>query len=175
MLCSAFMAVSIDGYIADKEGGIAWLNEASTLAADEDLGYESFISDVDCMVMGRHTYDVVKNFKPWPYEGKRIYVISRHLSVLDIVHEGVSLFSGSIHALGQELRGAGYKKVYVDGGKTIKSFLDEGLLTDICLTIIPIILGDGIPLIKGLEVSRKVTLEKSHTFKCGFVQLTYRC
>lgn len=173
MRVSAFIATSVDGYIAKKDGGIEWLNEISATVGDEDLGYERFISDVDCMVMGRNTYDVVKNFTPWPYAGKRIYVISRHLSVLDVAHEGVTLFNGSIHVLGQELRGSGYKKVYVDGGKTIQSFLNEGLLSDICITIVPIILGDGIALIEGVEQMHKLTLTKSEAFKCGFVQSTY--
>ena len=173
MRCSAFMAITVDGYIADKNGGIAWLNDISATVGDEDLGYERFVSDVDCMVMGRNTYDVVKNFEPWPYAGKRIYVLSRHLSVLDVQHEGVTLFSGSMHALGQELRGSGYNKIYVDGGKTIQSFLNEGLLSDICLTVVPLVLGEGIPLIRDVEAMHKLTLQKSEAFKCGFVQSTY--
>ncbi len=74
---SVYIATSLDGFIAREDGSIDWLMEAnSTVPAGEDCGYAAFMGSVDVLIMGRNTYEQVAGFEPWPYEGKRVVVLT---------------------------------------------------------------------------------------------------
>lgn len=75
---SIYIAMSIDGYIARKNGGLDWLEYGRT--GDEDYGFKKFIDSVDTLVLGRNTYEVVSSFDKWPYEGKKVIVLSNTLN-----------------------------------------------------------------------------------------------
>src|SRR6478609_9751885 len=89
---SVFIATSIDGYIAKKNNDIDWLTKFNPpTGEDKDCGFSKFFSSVDVLVMGRKSYDVVSHFDPWPYEGKRVIVLS---STLTSVCKQAELFKG---------------------------------------------------------------------------------
>ncbi len=169
-----FIAVSLDGFIARQDGDIDWLMKQQT--ADEDHGYDAFMASVDGLIIGRGSFEKVLSFDDWPYH-KPVVVLSRTLSDADIPGElrnKVRLSSLEPGELMRELGHEGWQRAYVDGGKVIQSFLRAGLISDITLTHIPILIGQGLPLFGGLD--RDVDLEHRETrsFPSGLVSSTYR-
>ena len=128
-----FIATSLDGFIARRDGGIDWLSIVET--PGEDYGYATFFADVDALILGRGTYDTALGFPAWPYGDKRCIVLthgsreSRH---------GERFHAGAPGPLLEELHAAGVRRIYVDGGAVIRLFLREGLIDDITLSIVPI-------------------------------------
>lgn len=171
MKVSVYIAASVDGYIAQKNGDVSWLHDARYAIAGEDFGYAAFMNDVDCIVMGRNTYEKVLEFDPWPFAGKRVVVLSSTLRSID--QSGAELSTESPAVLLQKLAAEGIKKVYLDGGKTIQSFLRDGLVNEITITRIPILLGSGLPLFGQMDASVHLQHSKSHAYANGFVQSTW--
>lgn len=170
---SVFIATSIDGYIAKKNNDIDWLTKFSPPTdenEDKDCGFSKFFSSVDVLVMGRNSYDVVSHFDPWPYEGKRVIVLS---STLTSVCEQAELFKGEITALIEKLHAEDTKHIYVDGGATISQFLNRGLVDQLIISLIPVVLGSGIPLFSNINNDKWCRLMSSQVYSNGLVQLRY--
>lgn len=172
----AFIAASLDGYIADAAGGIEWLERANAVVPPgEDFGYGKFIAGVDAMVMGRLTFEQVLRFPVWPYGALPVIVLSRTLEVLPVgTPATVQRFARSMEALVAMTSARGYRSVYVDGGRTIQSFLAAGMLDEITITRIPVLLGAGAPLFGPLPAPVRLDLVASRAYPFGFVQSTYR-
>jgi len=171
---SVFIATSLDGYIARLNGKLDWLEMNKEQRKDEDFGYQNFISSVDCIVMGRNTFEKVVSFPEWPYPNKRVIVLSRRWKkVPDQFAELAELYSGKVELLTVELQSQGVRHVYVDGGLAIQSFIQQGLLTDIIITQLPILLGNGIPLFGNTNQDIKLELDHVKSFDSGFVQSRY--
>ena len=174
MKVSAFIATSLDGYIARPNGDINWLMEADNSGGKEDYGYKEFSATVDCMVMGRNSMEMVMSFPEWPYEGKRVVVLSNTLKEIPLqLKNKVELYSGSLIMLITGLKNDGCKHVYIDGGKTIQSFINEELITDITITKIPVLLGEGLSLFGEINQDIKLKHIESKTYPSGFVKSTY--
>jgi len=140
----------LDGYIADKNGGIDWLDTIPAIN-DIDSGYEDFMSGIDALVMGRSTFDTVSSFDiEWPYK-KPVFVVSRNLNELSgKFKENAKLVKGNLTEIIAQIHKLGHHRLYIDGGKVIQSFLAEDMIDEMIITIIPVILGDGIPLFSKL-------------------------
>ncbi len=174
MKISVFIATSLDGYIARKNGKIDWLMAADNSNGSEDYGYKEFSDSVDCMIMGRNSLETVLTFDEWPYEGKRVVVLSSSMKETPQSVSGkIELYSGSIEELVSMLKIEGCNRLYIDGGKTIQSFLRADLVTDLTITKIPIILGEGLPLFGNLEEEIKLRHVKTVAYPSGFVKSTY--
>lgn len=170
---SVFIATSMDGYIAKKNGDIDWLTKFSPPTQEneeKDCGFSKFFSEIDVLVMGRNSYAVVSQFDPWPYEGKRVIVLS---STLTSVCKQAELFNGDITQLIKNLQIDGTKHIYVDGGATISQFLEMGLVDQLIISIIPVVLGSGIPLFSKINNDKWCRLLSSQAFSNGLVQLKY--
>ncbi len=173
--CSVFIAASLDGFIARLNGDLDWLSNPAAANNDEDYGYKAFFENVDSLVIGRKTYERVLTFSKWPYTGKRVIVLSRTSPAIPVHLVGiVEVVSSSPSDLVRRLAAAGMRHIYVDGGITIRGFLNAGLINELTITRIPILLGVGIPLFTNLD--RKMRLEHLETisFPGGFVQSRYR-
>jgi dihydrofolate reductase len=172
---SVFIATSLDGYIARRDGSIDWLERANKmLPPGEDCGYSRFIESIDLIVMGRNTYDSVRKFDEWPYENKQVIVLtSRQLVIPPSLENKVSTFSVIPRELIKTLMHRNVKHIYLDGGKTIQSFLSEGLVDEITITLIPVILGDGRPLFAQLGNDIQLIHVNTVSFEFGFVQIKY--
>jgi dihydrofolate reductase len=172
---SAFIATSLDGYIARADGSLDWLDDAQNLIPDgEDCGYHEFMASIDGLVMGRHTVERVLTFDPWPYGSLPVHVLTHSpVAVPLALAATVRSFQGTAEALASHLHAMGHRHVYVDGGLTIQSFLRAGLLDDITITLIPVLLGAGRPLFGSLQQDVELTLARERTYDFGFVQLTY--
>jgi dihydrofolate reductase len=164
---SVFIAASLDGYIARSNGDIDWLSIVHPV--DEAHGYQAFMASVDTIVLGRGTYDTVLEFNEWPYPGKRVIVMTHRPAE---ARHGEEFFSGRAAELATRLSDA--KRVYVDGGKVVSQFLAAGLIDDLTISVIPIILGDGIRLFSGGEGEHRLELEGQRSWPSGMVQMRYR-
>jgi dihydrofolate reductase len=165
---SAFIATSLDGYIARADGSIDWLSIVHPV--DEAHGYERFMSSVDTIVVGRRTYETVLKYETWPYVGKRLIVMT-HRPANDAQH-AEEFYSGSALELADRLTDA--KRVYVDGGNVLSQFFAAGLIDDVTISVIPIVLGNGIRLFSGGEGEHRLELESSRSWPSGMVQMRYR-
>ncbi len=141
-----FIATSIDGYIADKNGKIDWLDAIPEIN-NIDTGYEKFTADIDALVMGRVTFETVCGFDiDWPYQ-KPVFVVSSSMSdIPDKLKGKVNLVKGTLTNILKQIYKDGYHNLYIDGGGLIQSFLREDLIDEMVITIIPILLGGGHPL-----------------------------
>ena len=170
----AFIATSLDGYIARPDGDIDWLLARD--APGEDHGYEAFIADKDAIVMGRGSYEKVLTFPRWPYD-RPVLVLSRQLAgtPAPAALAGKVRFANlepaaALHALAQQ----GVRRVYVDGGRVVQAFLREGLVEDMVITTVPVLIGAGRPLFGALAGDVGLALVASRSFPSGLVQSTYR-
>lgn len=174
--CSVFVAASLDGFIARSDGDLDWLDEANALVPlEEDCGFANFLGSVDAIVMGRSTFEKVLTFGYWPYGDRPVFVLTRNGVDPDAdIPSTVRFAEMNPRDLIDYLAGNGHRHVYVDGGKTIGSFLATGAIDRLTVTLIPILLGSGLPLFGPLPADVRLKLEDSRVFDFGFVQLTYR-
>jgi len=161
---SVFIATSLDGYIADKNGGIDWLHSIPN-PNNNDLGYVEFTKNIDALVMGRTTFETVCGFDiDWPYK-KPVFVLSNTLNEMPESYKGKAfLVKGSLHEILEQIHHKGYYRLYIDGGATIQSFLKEDLIDEMLITIIPIVLGGGYPLFSELSKELEFELIESKIF-----------
>lgn len=174
-----FVATSIDGFVARSDGGLDWLAQVQAAApAGEDFGYAAFMARIDALVMGRKTFETVREFDPWPYGSTPVHVMTRRglpASALPLP-AGVQVHGGPPVALLAALAAGGARRVYVDGGELIQAFLHEDLVDRVTLTTVPVLLGAGRRLFGALPCDRRWVLETArHWDACGFVQVTWRC
>lgn len=109
-----------------------------------------------------------------PYGDTPIYVLSTTFTALpDNVSAKMKIYSGDITALIQQFDSESFGHAYIDGGKTIQSFLNAQLITDICMTRVPILLGQGKPLFGPTEGDIHLTAANSEAFTNDFVQTAY--
>lgn len=165
---SIYIAMSLDGYIARKDGSLDWLEYGHT--GDEDYGFKKFINRIDALVLGRKTYEVISGFDEWPYKDKRVIVLSNTLSQ---VRKEAELFCGQVTDLASRLHAEGIKHVWVDGGITVSKFLEAGLVDDLTLSVIAVVLGSGIPLFSTMGREHKCHLISTQSYPNGLVQLKY--
>lgn len=171
--CSVFIASSLDGYIARVDGSLDWLSVVER--EGEDYGYRAFVDGVDALVMGRKTYDTVLGFDEWPFAGKRCVVLTHARPTSPRADEEFA--SGAPAALLEQLGRQGVRRVYVDGGTVIRQFLAAGLIDDLTLSVIPVLLGEGIRLFdaepRGGAPAAALRLTSARNFESGLVQLRY--
>jgi len=169
LTASAFLATSLDGFIARPDGGLDWL-----LGPGEglgDTGYDDFFASVDSMLTGRATYDIVREFDVYPYAGKRVLVLSTTLDDVDWPDASVSRsLDDALATLAAENR----RHVYVDGGTVVQQFIRAGLLDDLTVSVAPVLIGSGIPLFGELEHDVPLELVRTRDLGSGFTQSTYK-
>ena len=168
-----YIACSLDGYIAKEDNNLDWLTELPN-PDQSDFGYTAFYDSVDTVMMGRKTYNEVLGFDvPWPYAGKQTYVFSR--SAGPEKDEYVSFFSGDLKTFVQALKKEAGKDIWmVGGGLLICSFLDLDLIDEMIISIVPTLLGAGLPLFPGHPKESHWELIGNESFKNGLVNLHYR-
>lgn len=168
-----FIATSLDGFIARLDGGLDWLQVANS--AGEDHGYETFMEKMDGIVMGRATFDIALSFDPWPYNSP-LLVLSKKLDPADIPphlagHVTVVRSVSQALALAQH---KGWQRIYVDGGATITAFLAANAISDMVITRIPVLLGNGLPLFGPLSTDISLRHVETRSFPSGLVQSSYK-
>lgn len=172
MRCSVFIATSLDGFIARRDGSLDWLPKPGDASlAGEDHGYDAFIADVDAIVMGRNSFDVVLA-SGWRYS-RPIYVLTHR--PLPPIPEGVQAqaVAGTPREVVAALATRGHRHLYVDGGATLTQFLEAGLIERMTLTSVPVLLGDGIRLFGRLSEEVPWRHVRTTSFPSGLVTSVY--
>ncbi|MFD2834731.1 dihydrofolate reductase family protein [Gramella sp. AN32] len=171
---SVFIATSIEGYIADKNGGIDWLHSIP-YPHNYDMGYTNFIKGIDAILMGRKTFETVLRFDiDWPYN-QPVFVLSNKLNEIpDSLQGKAFLIKGSLTKIIRQIHEKGYYRLYIDGGTTIRNFLKEDLIDEMILTTIPILLGGGTSLFSELPNKIKFELIGTKTYLNQIIQNHYK-
>ncbi|MEK6982660.1 MAG: dihydrofolate reductase family protein [Candidatus Micrarchaeota archaeon] len=162
-----FIACSLDGFIADLNGEIAWLFQ------DQDYGYSKFYESIDVLVMGNNTYKTTLTFDTFPHKDKECFVFSKKEKREK--DENVTFVKNSVRKFILDMQKNGKKKIWLVGGsELIYEFLKENLIDEFIISIHPILLGRGINLFKESAIRKELKLIKAEKFETGLVQLTYK-
>ena len=166
-----YIASSLDGFIARKDGDISWLEAYQQ--EGQDYGYSEFLRSIDIIVMGSKTYEQILTFGPWPYGDIKTYVLTRR--EFQIPEKADVILTGdSLEDLISRLRNESQKGIWLAGGALVaRSFLRLRSVDRIILTVIPRILGDGIPLLCDLGAEAALILRESRIYDNGIVQMHY--
>jgi dihydrofolate reductase len=161
-----FIATSVDGFIARRNGDVAWLFPFS-----RDYGQRAFFRSVGTAVMGRKTWRDVLKFDGGPYPRMANVVVTHK----PLRRRDVTAWSGPLARLVRDLRASHPRKeIWLVGGASLNAqFLDAGLIDRFIVTIVPVVLGDGIPLFVGARRSPRVKLVSTRSWRDGVVQLTW--
>ena len=168
-----YIATSLDGFIARTDGDIEWLLNIPN-PDNSDFGYKEFITGIDAILMGRNTYEVALSFESWPYN-RPVFVLSNILDgIPQKLENKAEIIKGDLKDILQRLESRGIKNLYIDGGRTIQSFLKEDLIQEMIITTVPILLGEGIPLFGHLNNDLKFKCEKVEFISEYLVKHYYR-
>ena len=173
-----YLGCSLDGCIAGPDNDLSFLHAPGPVGAPPAdpgaLGYPAFMAQVGAMLMGRTTFDVVAAMDvPWPYGDTPVLVATtRPLGGAAPTVRAVTGDIGALVALARAPAGDG--DVYLDGGALVRQALAAGLVDELCLTILPIVLGRGVRLFDGLEQPTPLEFTGHHRSEQGMVQLTAR-
>ena len=162
--------VSLDGFIADVDGGVDWLHEA--MVPGEGYGLREFMASVDAILMGSRTYE--KSIELGARYGPKMpcWVFSQRQWPST---KGVIVTRETPAAVVAQLRERGIRRAWLmGGGKLASSFLAAGLIDEVILGVMPVVLGAGLPIFDGGLVPTRLELVESKTYKGGALGLTYK-
>ncbi len=174
MKIRGYMAMSADGYIADSEGGVSWLDPFNSV----DAGYDAFFAEIGTIVFGRLTYEQTLTFTgDWTfdkaYAGKRcIVVTSKPLAD----QAGVERWTAGVPALIETLKadpGEGGDAWVIGGAMLQSAFIDAGAMDRLDLFVIPVLLGDGVRAFPPTNAGVPLTLLSTEALGMGMVRLSY--
>lgn len=165
-----YIAMSLDGYIAKPNDDLSFLSLVEKKG--EDYGYQEFIKTIDTVIMGRKTYDwVMKHVKIFPHKDLDVYIITRSHR-----HNAgkIKFYSGDLKELVLALKKVQGKDIFIDGGaEIVNELLREKLIDEFYISIIPVLLGDGVRLFNSGFPEQKLKLISSLQFDTGLNQLRY--
>lgn len=172
----AFLGMSLDGFIAGPGGDLGFLESEPGKGQHTEirsehpaLTWETFFPTVDALVMGRSTYEKVLSFGDWPYPGMRVIVLSTALETSD---PNITI-ARSVDEVIALLDAGGATSVYLDGGRTVQEFLARGLIDEFTVSILPIVVGEGVRLF-GPQSKATFAVEGAHIEVDGLARVTYR-
>ena len=175
-MITVHMVSSLDGYIAKKDNSIHWFETTSHYENGvEAENVEAFLKSIDCYVMGSHTYELAMELSKtygWAYgETPTIVLSTRHF---EDNRPHIKFYSGDLNHLVKDKLNPNYNHIWLVGGPSlVKDFLRIHQVDEIRQTIIPILLGDGIPFYQSLELERALSLKNVSPYKNGLVELVY--
>ncbi len=169
-----YIASSLDGYIARKDGKLDWLDDLPN-PDKSDFGYGEFYKEIDVIVMGRGTYQEVLGFDvDWPYSDCKCFVVSSDKTISFRTPNTEQISKLNQESM-QRIRNASQSNVWlVGGGKLIRSFLDLGEVDEMIITIISRTIGEGIPLFSSPTKDTAWELINTQVFNASVLNLTYR-
>ena len=173
------MAASLDGFIARKDGRVDWLEASDEFAGGDSMDaglVEAFLKTIDCYVMGSRTYETALNFEAkgfgWSYGDKPTFVLTSR--VLPRNRKSVEFFSGDLARLvNDHLRPVFGSIWFVGGGVVCGECLRLGLADEIRYSILPILIGDGLPFFEKLGRDVPLHLAEVKSYRHGIVELRY--
>lgn len=168
-----YIATSLDGYIARPDNNLDWLT-STPKPETGDYGYSELLEGIDTIIMGRKTYDVCIGFEgEWLYTGLKTFVVSSDKN-FEIKSPDTFLLPENLKDFVNDLKIKPGKDIWlVGGGQLITSFINNGLLDRMIITIVPKLIGEGIPLFPKNTKESNWKLVKTEQFNTGLVNLTY--
>ena len=162
------VAMSLDGYIADRQGGFDWIPN------DETVDFAGLFARVDTFILGRRTYETVlaNGERPW-HPGIRVYVVSRTLPAGS--YDEVTVVHDDPAALAKSLRHeSGDGEIWLfGGGQLFASLLAANQVDAVEITVVPVLLGGGVPVVASLPGRSMLSLTHTHVYPSGMVALHY--
>ena len=173
------MVASLDGYIARKDGSVDWLETADEFAAGTTMEpelVEAFLATIDCYVMGSRTYETALRFENqgfgWAYGDKPTFVLTSR--TLPRQRDTVEFHSGDLAQLVNGRLKPAYRGIwFVGGGALSADCLRLGLADDVRYSIVPVVIGEGIPFFDKLDKDVALHLAEVNAYKNGMVELHY--
>ncbi|MDR6808129.1 dihydrofolate reductase [Dyadobacter sp. BE34] len=165
-----YIAASLDGYIAKHDDDLTFLSLVEQ--EGEDYGYAEFIDTIDTVIIGRKTYDKVQAMGiEYLRADKEYHIMTR----TPRAQEGnVRFHTDDLKAFIEELKQKEGKHIFVDGGaEVVNQLMQMDLIDEYIVSLIPILLGDGIRLFKDGRPEQNLTFVSSKSFEKGLVQLHY--
>lgn len=173
-----YLGCSLDGCIAGPDHDISFLTDYEA-PPDCDWGgglaFDAFLDEIGAILMGRRTYQVLVDFDAWQYRDVPV-LVATHRPLPPAPQGGTAwAVAGPIEELIEQAKAtAAGKDVYLDGGNLVRQGLDAGLVDELCLTFLPVVLGQGIRLWEGLQRRQDLTFDPPTTFGNGMIQVTAR-
>jgi len=165
-----YIASSLDGYIARRNGGVDWLDNFNDTG--EDYGYYKFYDSIDVTLMGNKTYKTSMSLGDFPYKVKKNYVFTKQ-NILPQA-DYVEFINNNIVSFSKELKTQKGKDIWLIGGTQINElFFNNEIIDELILTVMPVTLGNGIPLFTKNVKQLKFKLNKNKSYAKGVVQLHY--
>ncbi len=165
-----YIATSLDGFIARKDDDISWLDPFN--ARGEDYGYGDFIRSMGTAIMGARTYEQSLANPERLLTGLKNYILTSRY--LPLAGADTERWHGPLSELVQEIRRESERDIYIaGGGQVISRFLNKGLIDEMHLFIVPVLLGEGIPLFTGLQSDVSLHLVQASPYRTGIVKLLY--
>lgn len=172
------MVSSLDGFIAKNDNSISWLDTSDSYEKGVEITNEeneAFLKNIDCYIMGSGTYEhavELSKSNGWAYGDTPTIVISQR--DLNVNRTNVQIYAGNLSKLIKEELENKYKNVWLVGGaKLVKEFMRLNLVDEIRISILPILLGDGIPFFENLRKEHLLHLKDVKAYKNGMVELLY--
>jgi len=173
------MAASLDGFIARRDGSVDWLETSDEFEGGETLSPEyvaEFLAGIDCYVMGSRTYETALGFEAkgfgWSYGDKPVFVLTSR--ELPRRRETVELFSGDLADLVNGRLRPAYRNIWVVGGAVVAGeCMRLGLADEVRYSILPVLIGDGIPFFSGLDRDVELHLMESRAHRSGMIELRH--
>jgi dihydrofolate reductase len=166
-----YVACSVDGFIATADGGVEWLSAVER--EGEDFGYAEFFASIDSMIMGSRTYEQVFEFGDWPYGDTPCWVLSRRR--LQPLLRSVTITDAEPTEVLAEVANRGLRRLWLVGGSQLaSSFLATGRVDECIISVIPVLLGNGIPLLADQHGHERLRLIGCRQYPAGVVNLHYR-
>lgn len=164
--------MSLNGKIARKGGEVDWL-EAIPNPAQTDYGYEEFYKTIDTTIMGKKTYDQIMSWGiDFPYTGKKNYVFTSDTELKNTEH--VSFVSENHLDLIHKIKKEEGKDIWLIGGGNLNSALiEENLIDEMIVFVMPIVLPNGIALFDTFFTDKSIQLKSTKSYSSGVVELVY--
>ena len=173
------MAASLDGFIARKDGSVDWLETSDEFTGGDTLdpGFiEAFLETIDCYVMGSRTYETALRFEAqgagWAYGDKPTFVLTSR--DLPRTRDSIQFHSGDLAPFVNERLRPSFRSIwFVGGGAVCSECLRLGLADEVRYSILPILIGDGLPFFQKLDQDIALHLVEVKAYKSGVVDLRY--
>ncbi len=167
-----YLAASLDGFLADENGGVDWLEPFQK--ESYDYGYTDFLKTIGTVLSGSKTYEQAKDFPDgWNFPGTKSYIFtSRDIDTGG--REDIVIWRDGVGELADALRSEP-KDIWLLGGAALAAnFFNEGLVDELILTQIPVVLGKGKPMFEGIDRQLSLQLQSLEQFPNGVVQMVHK-
>ncbi len=166
-----YISMSLDGYIATKDNSLEFLSMVEQ--EGEDYGYNDFVKSVDAVIIGRKTYEkVIEMGYEYPHTDKDVYIVTRTAKP---PIGNFKFYTDDLSRLVNHLKIQPGKNIYCDGGAEIANeLIKNNLVDEFIISVIPILLGDGIKLFKDGRPKQTLELILAKQFEKGLTQLRYK-